>query len=303
MKKNFVTFMLCGCLLLASCQKQAVGAPADLTGPTAENVENPTMIPTEDFSMDEVMNAAVTAPQGQKIFQLEDGKYESGSGADYAQVTILPQSTMGDINGDGKLEAAVLLSENYGGSGVFVSLIVFQKVGDSLQQSPAILIDDRPVINKLSIADGKIVLDAVIHGENDPMAAPSLGVIESYQVYGSTLALTGLSEDSSGTEQKIVIDQPLESESVSGEISIKGSMPVAPFENSLRYRFYDSNNTVLNEGSFMVSAEDVGKPATIEQTLTLPVVSSGSKIRLELAYLSAKDGSPMCMTSVDLTVK
>lgn len=303
MRKQMVAFLLCGCLLLASCQKQAVNTPADLTGPTAEKVESPTSIPTEEFTMDEVMNAAVTAPQGQKIFQLKDGNYESGSGADYAQVKILPQSVMGDVNGDGKQEAAVLLSEYYGGSGVFVSLIVFQKVGDGLQQSPAILIDDRPAINTLSIKDGKIFLDAVIHGENDPMAVPSLGVIESYQLYGNNLVLTGLSENNAGTEQKIVIDQPVENASVSGEISVKGSMPVAPFENTLRYRFYDSNNAVLNEGSFTVSAEDVGKPATIDQTLTLPSVPGGSKIRLELAYLSAKDGSTVCMTSVDLVVK
>lgn len=303
MSKKSIEILLLGCMFLASCQQPQQSIIPVPTGEVAAVQSATSAQPANELTMGVIINGTITAPQGQRVFHLINGSYENGSGDNTAQVKVLPQSTLGDLNGDGKNEAAVLLSENYGGSGVFVSLIAFQKNGDSLQQSPAILIDDRPVINSLSIADGKVTLDAVIHGENDPMVSPSLGVVETYQLYGDALALTGLSETISGTEQKIVLDQPVENSSVSGAVALKGSMPVAPFENTLRYRFYDSSNNILSEGSFMVTAADMGQPATIDQSLTLPAAASGSKIRLEVAYLSAKDGSPVCMTSVDLVVQ
>ena len=308
MRVKILEILLLTSIVLTSCQQpqqSSTTAPAGepAAAQPATTVEITATQSANDLTLDEIMNGTITVPQGQFVFHLINGVYDVASGDNTAHVKVLPQSTLGDLNGDGKDEAAVLLSENYGGSGVFVSLIAFQKNGDSLEQSPAILIDDRPVLNSLGIVDGKVILDAVIHGENDPMVSPSLGVVETYQLYGDALVLTGLSETISGTEQKIVLEQPMENSSVSGEVAIKGSMPVAPFENSLRYRFYDSSNNVINEGSFMVSAADIGQPATIDQSLTLPAVASGSKMRLEVAYLSAKDGSPVCMASVDLIAK
>ena len=146
-------------------------------------------------------------------------------------------------------------------------------------------------------------MDALIHSENDAMATPSLKVMETYQLYGNMLTLTGLSEENANIERSIQMDAPTNLESVSGSIQVKGSMPVTPFENTLRYRFYDANGKVLSEGPFAVKSEDVGKPATFDNTLMLPALSSGSKFRLELADLSAKDGTPLSMTSAELVMK
>jgi hypothetical protein len=300
-KMSLFSTLVASICFLAACQQTTLTVtPLQNQEPT---VQPPAATAVSGMTLDELMNAKVMAPQAQKEVQLQNGKYAGGSGTDALSVELLSQSVLGDLNNDGKNDAAVLLAENTGGTGVFVSLIGFLATDNGFTQSSAVLIDDRPVINAVTIADGIVTVDAVIHGVNDPMVSPTLKVLESYQLTGSALTLVGLSETSAGAEQKIVIDLPEQNSSVSGNIEVKGSMPQAPFENNLRYRFYDETGKVLNEGSFLVESEDVGKPATFDISLTAPASTSGSKVRLELAYLSAKDGSPVCLASVNLVVK
>jgi len=74
------------------------------------------------------------------------------------------------------------LAENGGGSGVFVSLVVFLSHENGFSQSQAALIDDRAQVNRVAVTTGKISVDALIHGANDAMASPSLHVLETYQL-------------------------------------------------------------------------------------------------------------------------
>jgi len=296
MRKSLLFILAMFFLSITGCQSQPF-QQATLT-PTQGT---PTPIP--GLTMESIKNAAIFAPELQKNVQLLDGKYEGGSGLDYSLVEILPQSTVGDVNGDGQQDAVVILAENGGGSGVFVSLVVFLSHENGFSQSQAALIDDRAQVNRVAVTTGKISVDALIHGANDAMASPSLHVLETYQLYGDALALVGLDSTLNGIENSIQIDTPVNGQSLTGNIEVKGSMAVAPFENTLRYRFYDESGKVLDEGAFMVKSEDVGKPAIFDNSLTLPAVPSGTKLRLELTDLSAKDGSPVCMSSVDVVVK
>jgi len=289
----FVLFVLSACAGKPQKNAEATDVPT---------VAMKTAVPA-GLSLPMIEQASIYAPQLQKTVQLTDGKYEAGTGADYALVQVLPQAALGDLNGDGVQDAAVLLAENSGGSGVFVSLVALVSNGSGFTQSQAVLIDDRPQINGVGISAGQISIDAVVHGENDPMVSPTLKVLETYQLSEDALTLVGLKETSGSSEHSIVIDLPKMGDAVSGDVEVSGSMPVAPFENGLRYRFYDTNEKVLDEGAFTVKSADVGQPATFDTFLTLPQVSEGTKMRLELSELSAKDGSPMCITSVWVSLK
>ncbi len=90
------------------------------------------------------------------------------SSPNYMSVNLASQMAFGDLNGDGAGDAAVLLAENYGGSGVFVSVIAMLNQNGQPVQAASELIDDRPIINGLSIQNGQIFLDATVHGPNDP---------------------------------------------------------------------------------------------------------------------------------------
>ncbi|MHC1741372.1 MAG: Gmad2 immunoglobulin-like domain-containing protein [Anaerolineaceae bacterium] len=301
MKKILIIILSLTLIFLSGCQNQSTPTQTAVIETAVPILEITQATPA--FSLETIKNVEIEAPQAQKKVLLSNGKYEGGSGADYLMVEVLSQSIMGDLNGDGQQDAIVLLAENGGGSGIFVSLVGFLNNGSGFTQTEAVLIDDRPQINALIVSGSEVGVDALIHNENDSMVSPSLKVLETYQFYGNALTLIGLNETISGTERKIIIDFPTADLSVTDTLAVKGSMPVAPFENNLRYRFYDEAGYVLKEGAFAVNAADVGQPATFENVLSVPQVAANSKVRFELAELSMKDGSPLCMTSVEILMK
>ncbi|MBI3739109.1 MAG: hypothetical protein HY258_08705, partial [Chloroflexi bacterium] len=106
-----------------------------------------------------------------KTVQLTNGAYQNGTdpaSPDFVDVRLAEPMAFGDLNGDGIGDAAVLLAENYGGTGVFVSVVAVLNQNGQPMQAAAEMIDDRPQINSLRIQNGQIYLDAVIHGPNDP---------------------------------------------------------------------------------------------------------------------------------------
>jgi hypothetical protein len=81
-------------------------------------------------------------------------------------------------------------------------------------------------------------------------------------------------------------------------------MPIGPFENTLAYTFYDENGTALTSGPFSVNTANPGDPATFDQTLPLPDVPAGSRLRLTLAEENMADGTTyLSCNSVDLYAK
>jgi len=190
-----------------------------------------------------------------------------------------------------------------GGSGTFVSLIAMVASDSGFTQAPALLVDDRPLINTLTLDGNTIILDASIHGVNDPAASPSMKVVEQYRLLQGNLTLVKFDSTIGDAVRSITIDAPVSSQEVSGTLVVKGSMPIAPFENTLKYTIYDESGAVLDEGAFMVTAADMGAPATFENPLTLPVVTAGTVLRIELKEVSMADGSTLCMNSVEIVVQ
>lgn len=165
------------------------------------------------------------------------------------------------------------------------------------------LVDDRPLINSISIENGKVKLDANIHGVGDVMTSPSMSVLEEYQLTQNQLTLTGLNSKINGVERSITIESPMDGTEVSGSIQVKGSMPIGPFENNLAYRFYDQAGKLLFEGPFSVQSDGVGGAATFDNSVTLPVGMTGKNLIFVLTELSMADGSYLCLASVNVVVK
>jgi hypothetical protein len=83
--------------------------------------------------------------------------------------------------------AAVIYGYNTGGSGFFVMLCAV--VNDNGQPKNIALTDlgDRVKINSLSIQSGKIIIDMVNHGPNDPACCPTVNKIAAYRLVGNKL--------------------------------------------------------------------------------------------------------------------
>lgn len=301
-----LTWILTASLVLASC-RTFVPAP-----PTVESTPEPTPIPETPTPAPDYVTRMRSAEyqlgltDGLRIVQLTDGRYVQGvpGDTDYAAVNVTDFMARGDLNGDGFDEYAAMIAENYGGTGTFVFLTVFVQEGGKLKYQTSILVDDRPLLNELSITGGEIFLDATTHKSDDPMCCPSLRTERHYRLINNHLRMTDyVTFTPDGRPRTISIEVPSNGTEVFRSVPLEGSVAIAPFENNLVYRILDLGGVELAKGSITVDAADLGAPGTFEQTILLGNILSGAVIRIEVQDISAEDGSLLAMDSVELVVK
>jgi hypothetical protein len=285
-----------------SDQTQTPAVPG--TGSTSL-APSPTSVPQEVLK---VRNAQyqLGGTDSLQVVQLTDGKFQKGTpgAADFVSVAVTDFAAAGDLNGDGADEVAVLVSENYSGSGVFVFLAVYGNASSTPTFLTSTMVDDRPQLNALSIENGEIFLDAVIHGPNEPMCCPTWRTARHYRLVDSQLDMTDYTTFSpEGNPRTITIESPATGTQVFTSVPLQGKVSIAPFENSLAYRIYDVSGIELSAGAISVNAPEPGGPGTFGEVIPLGKVLSGAIIRIEVQDLNAVDGSLLAMDSVELVVK
>jgi hypothetical protein len=313
MAARYSVMLLLAVLLFGCRPATPPPSPADLTqAASISSTRAATSAPPKPTSapkeLAQVRNAPyqLGASNALQTVQLTDGRFEQGTpGSDnYLSVVMTDFVAIGDLNGDGVGEVAALVSENYGGSGVFVFLAVYANVNGALTFQTSTLVDDRPQLSALSIGKGRISLEAVIHGTDDPMCCPTLKTTRHYRFVDNLLDMTDYATFTpDGKPRTISIDSPVNGSEVFSSVPINGKVAVAPFENSLAYRIYDVAGVELSAGALPVTMPSNGGPGTFNAVIPLGDVLSGAVIRLEVQDVSAKDGSLLAMDSVELVVK
>lgn len=276
--------------------------------PVVETISAPvtsTAIPEE---AKEILNAQyqLGATDALQVVQLKDGKFEQGpsGGADSMAISLTDFVAVGDLNNDGTNEVAALVSENYGGTGVFVFLAVYTNENGTLTFQNSTMVDDRPQLAALSIENGEIFLDSVIHGLDDAMCCPTLRTTRHYRFVDNQLDMSDYATfTADGKPRTITIDSPANEAEVFTSVPMKGKVAIAPFENNLAYRIYDISGIELAAGPISVTAAPPGATGTFEALVPLGNILSGTLIKIEVQDLSAKDGSLLAMDSVELVVK
>jgi hypothetical protein len=245
---------------------------------------------------------AVDAP---RTVRLVDGSYTEGSsGADYLAVTMTDFLALGDLDADGEDEAAALVAEQYGGSGAFYFLVVYEHQDDEPVYAASVFIDDRPILTGLSIRDGEIYVDVTVHARDDPMCCPSLPTLRRYRFLPPNLALTYYATQTpAGQSRVITIQAPVEGAQVSGMVRLKGNVSVTPFENTLVYRIFDMGGVELSAGPVPVDSPDVGAPGEFEQAIDLGRILTNTTVRIAVQDISPADGSLLAMDSILLQVR
>ena len=305
----FVLLFVMGC---APVSVSGTFVPVESTLPPASASDTPApptdSPPIEGISPEQIRNAQyqLSFTDVPQTVQLTNGVYEVGTSgsADYVNVRVSDFIALGDINGDGINEAAAIISENYGGTGVFTFLVLYSDQGGEPLYVTSAFIDDRPLIESIQVENNEIFLNVTTHDADDPFCCPTLRNNRHYQLINNQLQLTDYTTFTpDGRPRTITIESPAHGAEAFSSVQIKGSVAIAPFENNLAYRIYDVGGVELSAGAFQVNAANPGDPGTFDAMISLGNILSGAVIRIEVQDISAEDGSLLAMDSVELVVK
>jgi hypothetical protein len=148
---------------------------------------------TPPLTVEALKNAQYQGIYDQPV-TLTDGQYEGPpfveGGASRPTVTFIEPYALGDLDGDGAADAAVLLVENSGGSGSFVYLAAVLDRGGSPDNVATALLGDRLQPQSLAITKGRIDLQVIGFGPNDPLCCPTQQEEQTYALQDGQLVQT-----------------------------------------------------------------------------------------------------------------
>jgi hypothetical protein len=288
----------------------ACGLPTASATPTPAPVQEATVTPTATgLTIDQLKNAQyqLGVRDDHAVVQFTDGKYQQGTDAttlDFAYIALTDHVAFGDLNGDGLDEAAAMVLENFGGTGNFGMLTIYSNGNGLPVFLTSVLIDDRPMINSISIDNGEVFLDAVTHGFDDGGCCPTLHTTRRYVLLNNQLQMVHYTTDTpDGRRREIEITTPVNGTEASGSVQVSGNITIAPFENNLLYSVYDEAGNQYTKGPLAVTAPDLGAPGTFDEMFTLEGIPAGTTIYIEIQDVSAADGSWFAMDAVKILVK
>jgi len=311
---RYSLILLLAVLLIGCRPASPTPTAAPIISPTASDVATATEAPTASPDAAVLFRNAqyqLGTPDTLQVVQLKDGEFERGApgDTDYASVQVTNFVATGDLNSDGKDEIAALISENFGGSGVFVFLTIFNNVDGTPTFLASTLIDDRPQLNALSIKNNEVFLDATIHGLDEQgnaeaMCCPTWHTTRNYRLVHDQLDMSSYTTFTpEGKPRTITIASPANGTEVFGSVQIKGSVSIAPFENTLAYSIKDGGGVELSRGAIPVTAANPGGPGTFDATVLLGNILSSTVVFVEIQDISAANGSLLGMDSLELVVK
>lgn len=275
--------------------------------PPADAVSPPTAIPALTIEQIHNVQYPLLIPDDGRVVQMTNGIYQSGTdtlSADYAYIAVTQFFALGDLTGDGVGDAAAMFLENYGGTGNFGVLTVYANVAGKPVFLDSLLIDDRPMPNSISIVNGEIFLDVVVHDFDDGGCCPTLQTTQTYALIKNQLRLANYTTVApNGVKREIIVSSPVDNtELTTRAFQLTGSVSIAPFENNLSFFVYDEDGNQYMAGPINVTAPDFGAPGTFDTMMVLDTLAAGTYY-IEIQDQSAADGAILALDSVKIILK
>lgn len=120
-----------------------------------------------------------------KPVRLRNGKAEGKFDSIFGWFVKLEKLALGDLNGDGKGDGAVVIGYNGGGSGYFLRLIAMLNNNGRARQAAITELGDRVQIEKLSINKEIVTLTMQVQGPMDSNADLSIRRVIRYRLKGN----------------------------------------------------------------------------------------------------------------------
>lgn len=165
--------------------------PPDPTGLSATPTPHMDIPP---LTLDGLKNAEyrVIVNNLEKSIRMKNGQYQVGTdptSPDFLTFTMNELAIFGDLNEDKIDDAVIILSEWYGGTGINVYIAAVTNWDGIPLHRASVLIDDRAIMQSIRIDRGYIIVDALVHGENDPGCCPSKQVTRVFRLVGQSLVV------------------------------------------------------------------------------------------------------------------
>jgi hypothetical protein len=153
-----------------------------VTASAAESASRP-----GEMTLVEIKNARYLIPSSpEEWIQLHNGNY-SRRNPDNPLFVVLEKVAWGQLGQEGDKKAAVIYSFNGGGSGVFKILGIMQSLQGKPQQLAWEELGDRVIIESMAVESGKVVVQMVTHGPDDPSCCPTLKKTAVFSLMGNKL--------------------------------------------------------------------------------------------------------------------
>jgi hypothetical protein len=144
-----------------------------------------------DLTVEQLKNSKYLIPswerpdQGEWV-QLKNGEYTRKNPDNPLFVNVV-KIALGHLANHKSKGAAVIYAYNTGGSGFF--MVLGAVINDQGKPKNIALTDlgDRVKINSLSLKSGKIIIDMITHGPNDPACCPTVKKMATYTLVGNKL--------------------------------------------------------------------------------------------------------------------
>lgn len=173
---------------------------ADTTRQAATPAATATLVPVgtlapvvpPELSVESLGNATFRGVLDGEPVTLIGGRYEGESfvagGAARPVVMLLPEPVAyGDLDGDGQVDAAVVLAADMGGSGTFLYLALVQSHDGQPANTATALLGDRVSIRSLDIEGDHLRTALLTHRPDDPACCPTLETLRSFGLEGDRL--------------------------------------------------------------------------------------------------------------------
>lgn len=144
----------------------------------------------EPLAWPALRNATYPTSVGTRV--LRDGAFEAEAAPGSASrilVRLVDLAGFGDLDGDGSLDAAVLLVSSGGGSGTFVDLAAVRNEGGAAHPVAFALLGDRVLAREVRVEDGRILVRLRARGATDPLALVTREVSRRYALQEGRLVL------------------------------------------------------------------------------------------------------------------
>jgi len=117
----------------------------------------------------------ITYKIANQSFDMKNGRAEVSivpGSASKNVLSLFGEPVFGDLNGDGLVDAAVLLVNTSGGSGAFYYATLAINTGDGYKATEAMYLGDRIAPQTVEIHDGRAVYNFAERKGTDPMTTP-----------------------------------------------------------------------------------------------------------------------------------